>query len=53
MVVADQPSRRHSADERLALLRPTLERAAHEARQLELDPETVLALFNKIMKENQ
>jgi GntR family transcriptional regulator len=53
MVVAGQPSRRHSAAERLALLRPTLERAAHEARQLELDPETVLALFNKIMKENQ
>jgi GntR family transcriptional regulator len=53
MVVAGEPSRRRSADERLALLRPTLERAAHEARQLELDPETVLALFNKIMKENQ
>jgi GntR family transcriptional regulator len=51
MVVADQPRQRHGADERIAMLRPTLERAALEARQLELDPETVLALFNQIMKE--
>jgi GntR family transcriptional regulator len=34
-----------------ALLRPTLERAAREARQLELDPETVLTLFASILKE--
>jgi GntR family transcriptional regulator len=33
------------------LLRPTLERAAAEARQLELDNETVLALFEKILGE--
>ena len=35
------------------LLRPTLERAAQEARQLELDPEAVLALFKKILKEDK
>jgi GntR family transcriptional regulator len=35
---------------RSELLRPTLERAAMEARQLELDPETVLALFETILK---
>lgn len=51
-------SRQHSASgavavgERLALLRPTLERAAHEARELELDPATVLSLFKDILKES-
>lgn len=51
MVVADPPDRAASSiDERAALLRPTLERAAMEARQLELDPDTVLALFTSIMK---
>lgn len=33
------------------LLRPTLERAAVEARQLELDPEAVITLFAKILEE--
>ncbi|SHH26116.1 GntR family transcriptional regulator [Massilia sp. CF038] len=53
MVVADAPdapSAAHSLASRTALLRPTLERAALEARQLELDPDTVLALFNQILK---
>ncbi len=51
MVVADQSANEHSLASRADLLRPTLERAALEARQLELDPDTVLALFKKIMKE--
>lgn len=51
MVVADAAPRAHSVAKRAELLRPTLERAALEARQLELDPETVLALFTKIMKD--
>jgi GntR family transcriptional regulator len=51
MVVADAPKRSRSVSARAELLRPTLERAALEARQLELDPETVLALFSKIMKD--
>jgi GntR family transcriptional regulator len=51
MVVADQPTHERSVESRADLLRPTLERAALEARQLELDPDTVLALFKKIMKE--
>jgi GntR family transcriptional regulator len=50
MIVADAPKRAHSVSSRAELLRPSLERAAREARQLELDPETVLALFAKIMK---
>lgn len=54
MVVADRPkgdgSGGVSVAERLALLRPTLERAAMEARQLELDPDTVLTLFTTLMK---
>lgn len=51
MVVAAPPKRTHSLANRAELLRPSLERAAHEARQLELDHETVLALFTKILKE--
>lgn len=51
MVVAEQARRGRSATQRAALLRPTLERAAREARELELDPETVLDLFNHILKE--
>lgn len=35
------------------LLRPVLERAAAEARQLELDSATVLALFEKILGETK
>jgi GntR family transcriptional regulator len=50
VVAASAPA--HSAD-RADLLRPTLERAALEARQLELDPETVLSLFATILKETK
>ena len=50
MVVADSARPAEAAD-RAALLRPTLERAALEARQLELDPDTVLTLFATILKE--
>ena len=39
--------------DRAGLLRPTLERAAVEARQLELDPDTVLSLFATILKETK
>ena len=51
MLVADVPKHEHSVASRADLLRPTLERAAREASQLELDPDTVLALFKKILKE--
>lgn len=51
MRVAERPGAAHGAAERAALLRPTLERAALEARQLELDPDTVLSLFTLILKE--
>jgi GntR family transcriptional regulator len=51
MVVADQPRKGRNVAQRSELLRPTLERAAVEARQLELDPDTVLALFNQILKD--
>jgi GntR family transcriptional regulator len=52
MVVADQPRHGKQPAERTELLRPTLERAALEARQLELDPETVFALFNQILRDH-
>ena len=51
MVVAERAAPTPTA-ERAALLRPVLERAALEARQLELDPDTVLTLFATILKEN-
>jgi GntR family transcriptional regulator len=52
MVVADSAAPAGKADI-LGLLRPTLERAAVEARQLELDPDTVLSLFATILKETK
>ena len=51
MFVADAPKGAHSVSSRIELLRPTLERAALEARQLELDHDTVLSLFTKLLKE--
>lgn len=51
MLVADHPRGSSAAGDRAALLRPTLERAAREARELELDPDTVLSLFQAILKE--
>ena len=51
MFVADAPKGAHSVASRVELLRPTLERAALEARQLELDHDTVVSLFSKLLKE--
>lgn len=51
MEVAERAGGGQSAAERAELLRPTLERAAVEARQLELDPDTVVSLFIHILKE--
>ncbi len=50
MVVAAQHTRAQTRGERADLLRPTLERAAAEAAQLEIDPVTALALFEKILR---
>ena len=50
MVVADAAPT--APADRAELLRPTLERAALEARQLELDPDTVLSLFATLLKES-
>jgi GntR family transcriptional regulator len=50
MSVAEGPKAAHSVASRAQLLRPALERAALEARQLELDSDTVLALFKSILK---
>jgi GntR family transcriptional regulator len=52
MLVAERPRSTRSAAERAALLRPTLERAVREARELELDPDTVVSLFTHILKES-
>lgn len=51
MRVAPQFSRAQSAASRVELLRPTLERAAAEARQLELPSAKVLHLFEQILNE--
>jgi GntR family transcriptional regulator len=53
MVVAQRHGRALSPAERVALLRPTLERAAAEARDLELAEDTVLALLKKLLREAQ
>lgn len=51
MFVAEAPRGTHSVAARLELLRPTLERAALEAAQLELSNDTVLSLFAQLLKE--
>lgn len=51
MSIAERADTKHGALDRAELLRPILERAAMEARQLELDPDTVLSLFTHILKE--
>jgi GntR family transcriptional regulator len=43
--------RRQGKGAREALLRPTLERAAQEARQLELDDHSILELFKQVLKD--
>jgi GntR family transcriptional regulator len=49
MLVAEQRKTDRSIAKRLELLRPTLERAALEAQQLELEPELILNLFKQII----
>ena len=51
MVVAAQHTRAQPAASRVELLRPTLEKAAAEARQLQLDPQQALDLFSQILDE--
>lgn len=51
MSVAERSPGQASAAGRAELLRPTLERAALEAKQLELDAASALALFKIILEE--
>jgi len=51
MVVAPQHRRAQPTAERVELLRPTLERAALEARQLELPAAQALALFKTLLRD--
>ena len=53
MVVAEQHRRAQPSAERVELLRPTLERAAREAQQLQLPAALALALFKTILNEQQ
>jgi GntR family transcriptional regulator len=53
MVIAEQHRRAQPAADRIDLLRPTLERAAHEARQLQLPSAQALALFKTILNEQE
>jgi GntR family transcriptional regulator len=50
MVVAEPAVPREAAADRLALLRPTLARAAAEAQQLGLSPRQVLGLFERLLE---
>lgn len=51
MVVAQIHRQAQPAADRRALLRPTLERAAREARQLQLSDAQALALFRAVLDE--
>ncbi len=53
MVVAALHRRPQAAADRAELLRPTLERAAAEARQLHLTPAQALALFRSILDSSE
>ncbi len=53
MVVAAQHRRAQSAATRVELLRPTLEKAAQESRQLELPAAQALSLFEQILDEGE
>ncbi|MEO8385686.1 MAG: GntR family transcriptional regulator [Betaproteobacteria bacterium] len=50
MAVAAQHSHAKKKADRIDLLRPTLERAATESAQLEIDTQSALDLFEKILK---
>jgi GntR family transcriptional regulator len=52
MVIAQQHRSAQPAADRLELLRPTLKRAATEARQLELSAQEALNLFKTILRES-
>jgi GntR family transcriptional regulator len=53
MVVAAQPGATNRVADRAELLRPTLQRAAAEARQLGLTDARALALFKSVLQQNQ
>lgn len=51
MLVLGNHKTANDLNARLDLVRPTLKRAVQEARQLELEPETMLALFEALLQE--
>ena len=53
MVIAEQHRRAQPAADRIDLLRPTLERAAQEVRQLQLPAAQALALFKTVLNEQE
>jgi GntR family transcriptional regulator len=53
MVVAAQPTAARNVADHAELLRPTLEQAALEARQLRLTDDRALALFKSVLQQTQ
>ncbi len=53
MVIAEQHRRAQPTADRIDLLRPTLERAAQEVRELKLPAAQALALFKTILNEQE
>lgn len=53
MRVAAQQASAQSRTSRMEMLRPTLEKAAAESRQLQLSSDQAMALFKKILKEGE
>jgi GntR family transcriptional regulator len=53
MCVAVRPDGQESAAKRLQLMTPSLEQVAREARQLNLDADSVLAELARLINEDQ
>ena len=53
MVIAEQHQRAQPTADRIDLLRPTLERAAQEVRELQLPAAQAVALFKTILHEQE
>ena len=50
MIVSMQQPEKKSKQQRLELLRPSMEKLINDARQLDLDLDTVLATLQKLFK---
>ena len=50
MVVRDKPNHQTQLTQRMALLKPSLEQAALQAKQLDIPPQVVLKAFSQLLE---